>query len=145
MNSQAPQDAGTTDICRRMNDVRCSLGDDVEEMVESARTLADWRHYVKMYPWVCLAGAAAVGFLVVPKRVEIISPSADALEQLAKRNKLVVKSNPQPQAKSGIGGALIGMLANAAVRGAMGYLGQNAGRFLGTHGDTGEDNAEPNR
>jgi hypothetical protein len=120
-----------TDLCRQMNEVRCNLGDDVEQLVESARNLSDWHTYVREHPWICLAGAAVAGYLIVPKRVELISPSADALEQLAKRNKLVVTADPQPQVRSGLGGALFGLVASAAVRGLLGYAGQNAGRYLG--------------
>jgi hypothetical protein len=85
-----------------------------------------------------------VGFLVVPQRAEIVSPSAEALEQLAKRNKLVVESNPTPQAKGGLVGALFGLMANAAVRGAMGYLGQNVGKLWGDAPHRGELHAKSN-
>lgn len=128
----AMDDPTTADISRQMEDVRSDLGDDVEELVESARTLTDWRHYVKQFPWACVGGAMALGFFIVPKRIELISPDADALEQLAKRNKLVVKSNPKPQAKSGVSGALFTFLATSLGRGAMAYVGHNIGKVLGS-------------
>lgn len=120
----------TTDISRRMQEVRSELGDDVEEIVESARTLADWRHYVKQFPWACLAGAAALGFFIVPKRIELISPDANALEELAKRNKLVIKSDPKPQATSGLGGSVVSLLARSFGRGAVSYAGKNIGKVF---------------
>jgi hypothetical protein len=120
----------TNDICRQMNDVRCSLGDEVEGIVDSTRTLTDWRYYVRQYPWVCLAGATALGFMIVPTRVEVIRPSADMLEELARRNKLVVKASPDLRPKSGLTGAVFSVLANAAVRGALHFLERNAGRVL---------------
>lgn len=128
-------DAKTVDIRRQMDEVRCSLGEEVEDLVESARTLADWHHYLRNYPWICLGGVAAVGFLLVPKRVEIISPSADALEELARRNKLVVNSSPKAHAKGGLGAAVFGLLANAGLRAATGYLGQHAGGWFSDTAD----------
>ena len=41
---------------------------DLEDVSASARSMVDWKHYVKAYPWVCLGTAAALGFLIVPKR-----------------------------------------------------------------------------
>lgn len=146
MDSEVTESAGTTELCRQMHDVRCSLSEDVEEMVDSAHTLAEWQYYVREHPWICLGGAAAVGFLLVPTRIETISPSAEVLEQLAKRNKLVVKPNLQPRARGGIGGAMLEILAKAAVRGAIGYLEGKAGRFLDDeHRNRGGEDAEPNQ
>jgi hypothetical protein len=34
----------------RMDEVRCDLDEGVQEMVESARDMSDWRHYVKACP-----------------------------------------------------------------------------------------------
>jgi hypothetical protein len=130
MSSDPTTDNHTTDICRRMQEVRCQLGDDVEQIVGSARTLVDWEHYVRQYPWWCLAGAAAIGFLAVPKRAEIISPDAEAMEQLARRNKLVVQSKPQARAKSSMSASVLRFLANAAIRSAVAYAGQNAGKLM---------------
>ena len=40
-----------------------------DEAVEKARTKFDWRHYVASHPWVSLGTAAAVGYLLVPRRL----------------------------------------------------------------------------
>jgi hypothetical protein len=140
MTVDSKKSTKTADICNEMQQVRCSLGDDVGDFVESARTLSDWRYYARKYPWACLAGAAALGFWVVPKRLEIHSPNAADIEALARRNKLVVESNPSPRHKNGMGRTLFTLLANAAVRGAIGYLGHSAGELLGgdshTRGET---------
>ena len=144
MDSRASNSA-PADICRQVNEVRCNLVNDVEELVESARTLADWRYYVRAYPWVCLAGAAAAGFLAVPSRLEVLRPSADALEELVRRKQLTVTSNGPAHAGTGIGGVVVGMLVNAALRGATSYLGQSAARFFAENGrPRGNDDVEPN-
>ena len=116
------------EIRRRMEAVRCHLIDDADHVVESARQMVDWHEYVRRYPWISVGIAAAVGYLAVPKRVEIISPDLDTLLALAKKNKLVVEANPPPKKRSGILDMLLTMAGNAAVRGAMSYLGQQAAR-----------------
>lgn len=58
----------TTAIRQRMKEVRQELDEDVQEIVEGARDLRDWRSYVRSYPWVCLGAAVAVGYLIVPRR-----------------------------------------------------------------------------
>ena len=111
-------------IRQKMLQTRGALDNDMEEIVESTREMTDWRVYVKRYPWVSVGAAAAVGFALVPKRTEIVSPNADALIELAKRDKLVVKPEPEVQAKSGLWGSAITFVTNAALRGAVAYAGQ---------------------
>ena len=130
-------DSDAGDICRQMDEVRRSLQSDVDQIIASTRTLADWRYYVRRYPWACLAAAAAAGFIVVPRRVEIVSPGAEAIEALARRNKLVVNAHPHRRAGGGLGGAVLGLLANAAARGVMGFARQSATQALAGSADNG--------
>jgi hypothetical protein len=119
------------EICRKMADVREVLDDDIHNIAQSAKVMSDWTYYVKQYPWASVGVAATLGYLLVPNKVFITSPSADQLEKLAKRNKLVVKANPQPQAQAGIVGALFSLVASMAMRGAMAYVGQQLGKVAG--------------
>jgi hypothetical protein len=64
MNDLPPADA----VRIRMQQLRCEIDGDMEDMAASARSMIDWKHYVKTHPWVCLGTAATVGFLVVPER-----------------------------------------------------------------------------
>jgi hypothetical protein len=86
-------------IQEQMRQVRCELGEDVQGLVDSARVMADWRHYVRSYPWLCLGLAAAAGFLLVPSRVQVLRPDANTLADLVKRHKVVVEGGPRPTAK----------------------------------------------
>lgn len=137
--------ASADDIRQRMQQVRCELGDGMDDIVESTREMTDWRSYVEHYPWLCAGAAAALGYLVVPKRVELLSPNADTLLELAKRNKLVVNTNPQAQAKSGLTGTLLTFLANAAVRSAIAFAGQKLGKEGGSQAPaaTADETAAP--
>lgn len=117
---------------QQMDEIRCDLNDDMHDFVASAKTLTDYRFYLKEYPWACMAAVAAVGYLVVPNRVRIISPDVETLTKLAKKNHLLVKSKPETtQEKSGTLGWALGLLTSALMRSAIGYASQNAGKILG--------------
>jgi len=93
--------AQVNEICQQMDRVRRNLGDEVDEIVESAQTLTDWRYYIKTHPWMCLAGAAAVGYFIVPKRMVVIGPSAEMIEEAIKRSALAFKTPPAPPKRHG--------------------------------------------
>jgi hypothetical protein len=124
-----PQSAAQ--IREQMAEVRRDLNLNYGEVVDNARDLADWRYYVRSYPWASLGIAVALGYLVVPNRVELVSPDAGELLKLAKQNKLVVEPKPRAEPKSNIGGALFTMMANMLVRGLISYAGQKVGKTAG--------------
>lgn len=64
----------------------------VHSVGQSARELADWRFYVERFPFAAAAGAAVLGFLVIPKRPQVIVPDADTLAAMAKNNQVWVKT-----------------------------------------------------
>lgn len=119
------------EISRKMADVRQVLDEDIQSIAQSAKVMTDWTYYVKQYPWASVGAAAALGYLMVPNKVFITRPDADQLEKLAKRNKLVVKANPEPQAQTGIVGAIFSLVASMAMRGVMAYVGQQLGKVAG--------------
>jgi hypothetical protein len=116
-----------------MQQIRCEMDQDLEQMVASARSMVDWKHYVKTYPWVCLGTAAALGFLIVPKRSTAIHPDLATLTELAKTGHPVAE--PAPAATRGLADALLTTVASIAVRKGIELLGQSAARFLGRAAD----------
>lgn len=114
----------------RMQQLRCEIDGDMDDMAASARTMVDWKHYVKTYPWVCLGAAVALGFLIVPKRSMVIRPDLATMTELARSGHLVVK--PAPAARHGLINALLATAANIAVRQATEWLGHRAERVLET-------------
>lgn len=125
MNDPPPADA----VRARMQQIRCEIDQDLKEMTASARSMVDWKHYVKTHPWVCLGTAAALGFLIVPKRSTAIHPDLAALTELARSGRLVAE--PAPAAARGFVDALLATVASIAVRKAIGLLGQSAAQLLG--------------
>lgn len=98
MSSDPPPE----DIQQRMEAVRTSLDFDVEQVALSVREKTDWRYYIRSYPWLSLAAAATVGYLLVPRKEKRVVADADALAQLAKQEKLYVtqQSHVKPDKNS---------------------------------------------
>jgi hypothetical protein len=118
-----PADSATA-IQAQMRQVRRELGEDVQEIVDNARTMTDWKHYVRTYPWVCVGVALAAGYLVVPSRPHIIRPDAKTLAAWAKDQKIVVEPQSQARPKSTFTGQLAGMAASALLQGGLAVLRQ---------------------
>jgi hypothetical protein len=110
------------EIQQQMRQVRRELGEDVDEIVENARILADWKHYVRTYPWVCLGVAAAAGFIIVPSRTHIVRPDAKELAAWAKSQKLVIEPASQAKPRTSLMGTIGGMAANALLQGGLAVL-----------------------
>jgi hypothetical protein len=102
-----------TDIQQRMAEIRCELGQDVEGIVENARSLIDWRHCVHAYPWWCVGLAVAAGYLVVPKRREVIRLEPTAVAEMLKHRPMLVEPRGVLQ---GMSAALASSIANVALR-----------------------------
>lgn len=118
-------------ICQEMAQIRGGLGEEVEGIVVNARQLANWRYYVRTFPWASLGAAGAIGYMLVPRRLEIISPDADTLAKLAKDNRLVVEHKPTAEEKPSATAAVAGLLGNILLRAALAYAGQQAGKIFG--------------
>lgn len=117
------QDDQAREVRQRMSALRSDLTDDVQSVSQSARALADWRYYVERFPFAAAGLAVAAGFLLVPKRSQVIVPDPETLAALAKTNQVWVKTGaPQPNEKSrGAMGGLLAMAVTAGTRLAMSW------------------------
>src|SRR5260370_19340933 len=57
-----------TDIQRRMAQIRRDMHHEVQGAVRGAQSLTDWRSLLGSHPWLSLGLAAALGYLIVPRR-----------------------------------------------------------------------------
>jgi hypothetical protein len=112
-----------TQIRHSMAYIRRELNDDMQQVVKSARTLADWHYYLRNYPWACVGVAAVLGYLVVPRKLEIHSPDEKTIEKLAKKHRLVI-DEPKPKSKTGPVAAAFSFVAALALKQATTLLGQ---------------------
>lgn len=126
-------------IRHSMARIRQDLDEHVDDVVDKTKQLTDWRHYVRSYPWACVGAAVAVGFFVVPKRTEIVSPDADQLEKLSKRNRLVVTRKPKATATNSLAASTLSLVGGVLLRTVMTYVGQQFGEFAQKN-----QNAAPN-
>ncbi len=85
----------------RMQGIRCEIDQDLEDVSASARSMVDWKHYVKTYPWVCLGAAAVLGFLIVPKRAAAINADVAAPPEPAKTGQPAVNVAADRRARIG--------------------------------------------
>ena len=117
-------------ICRQMASIRRELDEDVGAVVEQAKELTDWRNFVRRHPFLSVTAAVAIGYLVVPERLNVISPSAEALEELAKRNRLVVKPKADVRRQASMASPLINLAVGAVLRSALNMAGQQVGKAM---------------
>ena len=113
----------------RMQGIRCAIDQDLEDVSASAHRIVDWKHYVKTYPWVCLGTAAALGFLIVPKRSTTRYVDIATLTKAAMTGHPVVE--PPRSAPRGMVGTVLATVASIAVRSAIGLLAQRSAGLFG--------------
>ena len=130
-----PRPPEADELRTRMREIRGRLPDDVQGIVSGARELADWRHYVRTFPWGSVAAALAAGYFVVPRRIEVMRPDVETLERLAKRQKLVVEPRSRVQEKPGLMESAVNIAGNMILRAGLAYAGQMVGGFLGRPAD----------
>jgi hypothetical protein len=106
------------EIQRRMSSVRKEMNEDVVVLVESARSLLDWKGYVTTHPIVTLGAASAAGYLLVPKKsVQTgLEAGTDGVLKNSKRNQVAVTNSPAVQPKPSFLSGAISALAGIAIR-----------------------------
>jgi hypothetical protein len=111
--------------------IRRHMNDDLREIRDSSETMLDWRYYFKRYPWPMMTAAAAVGFLVVPRRLQVVRPDPETLAKMAKREQLIVQQKADTKPEKGLAAVAFGLLAHALLRAGTAYVGQQAGKLFG--------------
>ncbi|HEY2157016.1 MAG TPA: hypothetical protein VGH33_15415 [Isosphaeraceae bacterium] len=119
--------ATTTDevdeIRRKMAWIRRELREDVLGVVESAEEITDWKHYIRDYPWASVALAAAVGFMLVPKRRTVKSAEVARAVAAEIQPTMTMQAAALAPEKKGRGliGAGLALLAPIVLRVAQNY------------------------
>jgi hypothetical protein len=131
-----------------MEQIRCDLADDVSHLSDDAKTLTDYRYYVRQHPWLSVAVVAAAGFVLIPRKTKQVAPDHAVLEELLKKNQLVVQTKSEANQKRGLIATGISLAAAAALRAAMGYAQQKAMAGLsnfghGGFGSSGQSREQP--
>lgn len=113
---------------QEMRTIRRELGGDVDEIVEHAERLMDWRYYVERFPWASVGAALVAGYLVVPGRYVTLPTDERTLEKLAERIP-VARKKAEPAKKSMVAG-LVSLGTGFLMRAAMGYATQYVQKMM---------------
>lgn len=97
---------------------------------EETRQFFDWKHYVRRFPWATLAVAGVVGYLLVPRKVQVTLQDAEAIAELARKNQLVMAPVAETRRSPGMLASIVSLGTNMLVRGAMAYAAQQMGKLL---------------
>ena len=61
------------EIRERMALIRQRIDEQSVEVVAQVSELSDWRSYVRRYPWISVGAAAALGYVLVPKKTKPVT------------------------------------------------------------------------
>jgi hypothetical protein len=121
----------TDNIQRQMAEIRHELHQDVQEAVKGAQSLADWRSQVRRHAWLALGAAAAVGYLIVPRRRHEPAPQFVAVAPAVMGAAAMEPAPTEAKKKrSGIIGTAFGLLSPIAVRAVQNYAIQYLEQWL---------------
>jgi hypothetical protein len=115
-------------ILQRMEEVRCDVDEDVQEIVEGARDMGKWRHYVRSYPWLCLGAALAAGYLLVPRRAIGLQPTSPKPDDIANSSHL--RDTPASTLSRNVRGVLVPFVGNLVMRAITVYVDQQADKLF---------------
>ena len=113
---------------QEMRTIRRDLGQEVEDLVEHAEQLMEWRYYVRRFPWASLGVAALLGYFVVPQRIVTLPPDERTLSRIVER--LPLNGKPSEPKKQSMFGWLLSMGTGMALRAASAYLSQQVGKVM---------------
>ena len=135
-------------IRRQMAQIRRELHEDVQGVVVGAEAVTDWRHYFRQYPWAALAGAVAIGYLIVPKKKrgkadDEAENRPAPLRSSAKRAGVSEVKVDKQERKAGLLGTLFGMVTPVAMRAAQGYASQYLENWIAQQGVLGPQPGAP--
>ena len=122
------------EIRRHMAQIRHELHQDVQGVVRGAEATADWRRYVRDYPWVMVGIAFGVGLLIVPRRQRtpaapvqyLPAPPTQAQDHAA----VAVAAEPAKKKGRGIFKTVVGLATPFILKSAQGYALQYFEQFL---------------
>lgn len=113
------------EIERRLAEMRSVLTQDVSDLAREAREWVDWRNHFRAHKWLYCGAAAAIGFMLVPRRQRPLRIVASVVGEGRDAQKIEV----QPLKRREDGSILKSVLtfaATALVRESLGYLMQRA-------------------
>jgi hypothetical protein len=115
------------EITRRLAEMRSVLEQDVGRLASEARKCADWRNHFRAHPWLYCGGAAAIGFLLVPRRQRPLRVVASVVSETGDNKEIELRSAERPREGTFLKSVLT-LAATALVKESLGYLIEHARR-----------------
>jgi hypothetical protein len=133
------------DIMRqRMSHLRSQITTEAAEMAASARKLTDWRYHFRKIPWVAVGGAAALGFLLVPRKQRVVERAAELTqEKLIELARAINPSAMPKQPSFSLGRTLFSSLSGPIAKAAAGIIASQITAVLAARAAVSEDVATP--
>lgn len=108
----------------RMAELRHELRSDVDEVSRGARQLTSPLYYVRRFPLLVVAGAAVVGYVLIPKKKQVVTPDPEMLAELVRSQQIKVETTKASADSQGLVRSLVVLGLTWAVRTGLSYLGQ---------------------
>src|SRR3954454_3474364 len=85
-----------------MSELRRDLLMDMQEVSRSAKAMASPTFFVRRFPWATMALAAGAGFLLIPKKKQVVQPDMEALAELVRKNQVRVDTSKAAKESRGM-------------------------------------------
>jgi len=105
-----------------MAELRRELACDMQEVSRSAKAMASPSFFIRKFPWATMAVAAGVGYLLIPKKKQVIQPDMEALAELVRKNQVHINASKSAQESQGMFKTVAVMGLSWAARTGMKYL-----------------------
>jgi methionyl-tRNA formyltransferase len=115
-------DESADSIRKRMAELRRDLLIDVQEVSRSAKAMASPGYFVRRFPWATIAIAAGVGYLLIPKKKQVVQPDMEALAELVRKKQVRVDTSKAAKESRGMFQTLAVMGITWAARTGMNYM-----------------------
>lgn len=118
------------EIQQEMRQVRRELTEDMQEIVDNARVMTDWRYYIRTYPWAAVGAAAVIGYWLVPSKSRYVGPDAAAIGDIMKAQIQSVQSSVEKNKTKGITATIVGLAGSALLQGGIALGRQQLSKFM---------------
>src|SRR3954451_22641673 len=109
-------------ICKRMAELRRELVYDMQDVSRSAKAMASPAFYIRKFPWATMAVAAGVGYMLIPKKKQVLQPDMEALAEMVRKNQVNINTSKAAEDSRGMVKTLVVMGLSWAAKTGMNYL-----------------------
>jgi hypothetical protein len=105
-----------------MAELRRELACDVQDVTRSAKAMASPSFYIRKFPWATLAVAAGAGYMLIPKKKQVVQPDMESLAELVRKNQVNINTSKAADESQGMVKTLVVMGLTYAAKAGMNYV-----------------------